>query len=275
MIGAEMRSVRNSGLTFGLVNIAVKMFVASESHDTKFHQHHAKCLGATNTGAISMPRVCKDCGEKVDSKDIVKGVTVDDKLVTVDSDEIKALDEEQDPSIEVVQFVHADEIDPILFESTHYLDADKGSEKGYAMLRQVLEESRKVGIVRYSMRGRTRMGVLRVYGNALAIHALLWHDEVRSTDELLGAAKQVKLTPKEVKMAHVLVESMSGEWNPAEYVDTYAQRMTQFIETKSEGGEFVPVVRASDKQDVSDLLAALENSIARHPAGKKRVAIAS
>jgi DNA end-binding protein Ku len=265
-----MRSVRNTGLTFGMVNIAVKMFAATESHDTKFHLHHGACLGATNAGAISMPRVCKDCGESVAQKDMIKGVTVPgDKLVTVDGDEIKALDEEQDPNIEVVQFVHADEIDPILFESTHYLDAGKGSEKGYAMLRQVLTESRRVGIVRYTMRSKTRMGVLRVYGDVLAIHALLWHDEVRSTEELLGAAKKVELTPKEVKLAHALVESMSGPWEPTEYVDTCTARMGEFIDAKADGGEFVPVVRVSDESDVSDLLASLERSIQARKGSKK------
>ena len=266
-----MRSVKNAGITWGMVNIAIKMFVATESHDTKFSLYHAACLGKPQSGAIGMPRVCKDCEERLAHADIVKGVTIDDKLITVSNDEIKALDEEQDPNIEVLQFVHADEIDPILFEGTYYLDADKGSEKGYAMLRLVLEESRQVGIVRYAMRSKTRLGVLRVVGDVLAIHALLWHDEVRSTDELLGARKQVSLTPKEIKLAHAVVESMSGQWNPAEYVDTYAHRLSEFIDTKSEGGEWTPVTRASDNQDAGDLLAKLEASIKRHPAGKKAV----
>jgi DNA end-binding protein Ku len=257
-----MRSVRTTRLTFGLIGVDVKVFVATQDHDVHFHQHHTDCLSGAQAGAITVPKICKDCGEVVALSDIVKGITVDDKLVTVDKQELDALDEEHDPNWEVVQFVHRDEVDPILIEGTYYLDASKGAEKHYALLRQVLAESDRVGVVRFTLRQKTRMGVLRVYGDVLAIHTLFWHDEVRPTDELLGARKKVDLLPKEIKLMHAIVDSMHGEWQPEQYVDTYTQRLSTFIATKAEGGEFVPVVRKSDEEDVSDLLAQLEATLA-------------
>jgi DNA end-binding protein Ku len=257
-----MRSVKTTRLTFGLINIDTKVYVAIQDHDVHFHQHHADCLGGAQAGAITVPKVCKDCGEVVALSDLVKGITVDDKLVTVDKQDLDALDEEQNPKVEVLEFVHGDEVDPILIENTYYLDADKGAEKGYALLRQVLTESHKVGIVRFVMRQKTHMGVLRVYGDVLAIHTLLWHDEVRPTDELLGARKNVDLLPKEVKLMHAIVDSMHGEWEPERYVDSYTRRLNEFITSKADGGEFLPVTREADEGDVSDLIAQLEATVA-------------
>jgi DNA end-binding protein Ku len=257
-----MRSVKTTKLAFGLISVDVKMYVATQDHDAHFHQHHADCLGGPQAGAITVPKVCKDCGEVVALGDIVKGITVDDRLVTVDKQELDALDEEQNPNIEVLEFVHADEVDPILIEGTYYLDAGKGAEKGYALLRQVLGESDRVGAVRFTMRQKTRMGVLRVYGDVLAIHTLLWHDKVRATDELLGARKTVDLLPKEIKLMHAVVDSMLGDWQPEQYADDYTSRLNEFIATKAEGGEFVPVARKSAEEDVADLLAQLEATLA-------------
>jgi DNA end-binding protein Ku len=261
-----MRSVKTTRLTFGLLSIDTKVYVATQDHDVHFHQHHADCLGGPQAGAITVPKVCKDCGEVVALGDIVKGITVDDRLVTVDRQELDAFDEEQNPNIEVLEFVHRDDVDSILIEGTYYLDAGKGAEKGYALLRQVLGESDRVGVVRFTMRQKTRMGVLRVYGDVLAIHTLLWHDEVRSTDELLGARKKVDPLPKEIKLMHAVVDSMLGEWQPEQFVDIYTQRLSTFIDAKADGGEFVPVVRKSDKADVADLLAALESTLAAESA---------
>jgi DNA end-binding protein Ku len=126
----------------------------------------------------------------------------------------------------------------------------------------VLTESDRVGVVRFVMRQKTCMGVLRVYRDVLAIHTLLWHDEVRPTDELLGARKQVDLLPKELKLMHAIVDSMDGDWQPEQYVDTYTRRLNEFITAKAEGGEFLPVTREADEADVSDLLAALEATLA-------------
>jgi DNA end-binding protein Ku len=205
-----MRSMHTARLGFGLVSVNVKMYTATETHDAKFHLHHAGCLGS-----IRQKRVCEQCGAVVEYGDVVKGIQ------------------------------HGD--------------------KSYALFRQALSESEKVGIVRFAMRSKTHMGVVRVYGdNVLAIHTLMWSDEVRATDELKIGGKKVELSEKEVKMAHALIDSMAGEWKPTEYEDIYQQRVAEMIDAKADGAEFTtdkPDVD-DDEGDVSDLLAKLEASIA-------------
>ncbi len=266
-----MRSIHNGGLTFGLVNVAVKMYVATESHDTKFHLYH----GGDCNGSIGMPKVCKQCGEQVAYADIVKGVERDGETVYVTADDFATLDNEVGPQIDVLGFVNRDEIDPILFESTYYLDADKGSEKGYALLREVLTESERVGIVTYSLRQKTHRGVLRVYDDVLAIHVLMWPDEVRPTDALTGAHKKIELSPQELKMAHALVDSMMAPWEPSEHIDTYAQRLAELIDVRASGGQFVATTRDDDGggADVSDLLAKLEASVSAKTKRPSRKAV--
>jgi DNA end-binding protein Ku len=264
-----MRSMHTARLGFGLVSVNVKMYTATETHDAKFHLHHAGCLGS-----IRQKRVCEQCGAVVEYGDVVKGIQHGDKLVIVTDDDFASLDEEQGGEIEVLQFVDRADVDPIMFERTYYLDTDNGksksakptnNDKTYALFRQALSESDKVGIVRFAMRSKTHMGVVRVYGdNVLAIHTLMWSDEVRATDELKIGGKKVELSEKEVKMAHALIDSMAGEWKPTEYEDIYQQRVAEMIDAKADGAEFTtdkPDVD-DDGGDVSDLLAKLEASIA-------------
>jgi DNA end-binding protein Ku len=269
-IGDLMRSVHTGGLGFGLVNVPFKMYTATESHDVKFHQHHAAC-----GGPITMQRVCSACGDEqhaavVEYNDIVKGITRDETLVLLSKEDIDGLDTEAGAGMEVLKFVHASEVDPVLYEGTYYLapDDNKGKNKsaveGYALLRHVLGESERVGIVRYTYRQKTHIGVLRVLGEVLAVHPLRWPDEVRPTDELTTAHRKVELSPKMVKVAEALVESMMGSFDPAEYTDAYTARLTELVDAKAAGGEFVPAESDDDDgaDDVSDLLAKLEASIA-------------
>lgn len=286
-----MRSVKKGGLSFGLVNVATKMYSATEDHDVKFHMHHANCLGkGPSPEGVNLKTVCKGCGEIIERTDTVKGIEYGDQTVFITPDDLATLDVEQGPNFDVLQFVHQSEIDPILFEDTYYLDAEKGSEEGYALLRQVLTESDRFGVVQFTYRQKTRMGVLRVFGDVLAIHTIRWHDEVRGTSELLGAAKKVELNPKMVKLAHALVDSMMGEWDPTEYVDSYTEKVGEMVAVKASGGEYVPEELDEDTgaSEVADLLAKLEASVAaggkkkrkrdvavdasmkRHPAGSKR-----
>jgi DNA end-binding protein Ku len=260
-----MRSVKKTCLTFGLVNVAVKLFAATEDHTIHFHQHHGpSCLGGVTT-----KRVCRECGDSVEYGDIVKGIERDGNLITVNNDEIAALDGEQDSGIEIVLFIRAGEVDTVLFDNTYYLDADKGCEKGYALLRTALVESKRVGIVRFTMRQRTRLGTLRVIDDVLAITTMRWSDEVRGTGELLGAKRVVELSQKEVTLAHALVESMAGEWEPAAWVDAYTQRLGELIDAKAANAELTTAElttaehNPSDGLDVSDLLCRLEESLAR------------
>lgn len=276
-----MRSVHKGSLQFSLVNAAVKLYTATEDHNVSFRQHH----GGTCLGHVGVKRVCEDCGGVVAWGDMVKGIERDGNLVVLTDAELKELDDEQGPAIDVLQFVHRDEVDPIYFDQTYYLDADKGGEKNYALIRRVLGESDKVGVVRFTMRQRTRMGVLRVVRDVnggedvLAIHTMVWHDEIRSTQSLVGARKKVELTPKEIKLAHAVLDSMSGDaWNPAEHVDNRAQRVADLVTAKANGTALDAIESDDDDAgaaDVSDLLAKLEASLAKNTTkakGKKKSA---
>ena len=264
-----MRSVQSAGLGFGLINVRVKMYTATENHDIKFHQHHRDCLGA-----IRYKRICEECGALVEYADIVKGIEHDDKLIIVTEDDFTSLDEEQAGEIEVLEFVDRAAVDPIMFENTYYLDTDNGkskstkpsnNDKGYALIRRALLDQDKVGIVRFAMRNKTHMGVLRVIGEeVMVIHSLMWSDEVRATDELKIHSKKVELSDKEVALANTLIESMAGQWDPDEYQDLYQQRVVDMLDAKAAGAEFTTEKRDSgdDEGGVSDLLAKLEASIA-------------
>jgi DNA end-binding protein Ku len=282
-------------LSFGAVSFPAKIYTSVEKCDLEFHQHHGpNCLGA-----IRYKRVCEKCGEAVEYADIVKGTDVNGGLVLVSTDEIKQLDTEQG-GIEVLMFIDPTEINPAFLGSTYYLDADIGDRgkrvnlgpaRSYALLRQALVETGKIGVVRWALRQRGNLGVLRVIdrpgGPVLAIQSLLWAAEVRDTAELLGAAQNIELSDKEVTMARAFISAYAGEFDPSEFEDEYAMRLEELVATKAAGGEFRKAEAGggdvADGSDVSDMMAKLEASIAarnaevdasvkRHPSGRKQPA---
>lgn len=259
-----MRATKVCSLGFGLVSVPVKVYKATESHDIGMHRHHKDC-----NGAVGQRLYCKECGELVEFGDIISGVEHDGQLVILTPEEKAGVEGEVGKDIEVLQFVDADEVDPILYEQPYYLEPD-GKVDGYALLRQVLVESNRVGIVQFVMRTRSTLGVLRVLGNVLVIETMRWIDEVRNANELKGMEQEVKLDPKALTMAHALVESMASEFNPAEFKDLYTERLGELIAAKAGESEFITKPKELDEPVVDDLIAALEASVARHPAGKAR-----
>ncbi len=260
-----MRSMANTSLSFGLVNVPVKVYKATEDHSVGFHQHH----GGGCNGAVGQQRVCKTCGEVVEYPDIVKGAERDGGVVIVTPDELAAVERDTSPDIEMLQVVPAEQIDPIIAEAVYYLVPDAKSLQAYTLLREALQESDRVGVVRYVMRDVAHMAVLRVRGKLLILQNIVWAADIREPDFAI-LDKPVELTPKMVKAANQLVESMLGEFNQAEHVDTYVQRVRELVDAKA-AGTIPAVIQAEEKaEDVSDLLAALEASVARHPAGRKR-----
>lgn len=251
---AAFRATKKGQLSFGLVNVPVKLMKATEDHDVKFHQVHAGC-----GGGVSMPRVCKDCGETVAYADLAKGIEYGGSQVVVTTDELKELEDEAGSAIEVLEFVDATEIDPIMYEGTYYLEPD-GTTEGYALLRQVLVESGRVGVVRYT-HGKTHMGVLRVMGNVMVIHPMRWADEVRDAAGLKNVPAATDLNPKAVAMAHALVESMVGTFDAAAYTDTYTERVGELVAAKAGGTKLTLVKAEAPAEGVDDLMAMLEASI--------------
>ena len=256
-----IRALSTTSISFGLVNVPVKLYKTVDSHDIAFHQYHGGC-----GGGIALERKCKECAQDVAFADIVKGIEHEGQLVTVTSDELRELQEEVN-AVEVVQFVDESEIDPVSYEMSYYAaPSAPAALEGYALLRQVLADSGRAALVRFALRDKLHLGFLRVSGNVLVIHTIAWPDEVRQP-AFPVLDKEVVLKPQMVEMATALVDAMTGTFNPDEWVDTYTNGVADLIAAKAAGQPQI-VAPVKESVNVDDLLAALEASIANKKAGK-------
>jgi DNA end-binding protein Ku len=256
-----MRSIWKGAIAFGLVNVPVKVYSATESHDIRFHQVHA-----ADGGRIKYQRVCSECGEIVPFQDIDKAYESDEGVRVVLTDEdFEKLPAAEKHEIPVLQFVPTEQIDPILFEKSYYLEPDSASPKAYALLAATLERSDRTALVHFTLRQRTRLAALRTADGVLVLQALLWPDEVRAAE--FGALDDAAApTDKELAMAETLVESMSEDFDPAEFTDEYQMELRALLDDAIErGGEkvFQVAETSSDGEDaeVLDLVAALQRSV--------------
>jgi DNA end-binding protein Ku len=266
-----MRSIWKGSIAFGLVNVPVKVYSATEDHDLKFHQVHAK-----DNGRIRYKRVCEVCGEVVEYRDIAKAYESDDgQTLVITDDDIATLPEERSREIEVLEFVAASELDPLMYDRSYYLEPDSKSTKSYVLLAKTLAQTDRVAIVHFALRNKTRLAALRVkdFGkrDVMVIHTLLWPDEIRDPDFPV-LDKEVEVKPAELKMAGQVVESMTDDFHPEQYHDTYQEQLKELVAAKLEGGEAFPTeeqpAELDETEDVSDLLAKLEASVkARRSAG--------
>ncbi len=252
-------------MAFGLVNVPVKLYSATEEKDIRFHQVHAQ-----DGGRIRYKRVCDIDGAEVPYADIAKAYESDDgRTVMLTDEDFSQLPASSSREIEVVSFVPADQVDPVLFDKTYYLEPASTSTKAYVLLRQTLEQTDRIAIVNFALRQKTRLAALRVRDDVLVIQTLLWPDEVRAA-EFASLDESVSIKPAELKMAAMLVDSFADDFHPEDYTDEYREELQQMIEAKLEGGEaFETVEKADEGEDaeVVDLLAALQRSVERHKAG--------
>jgi DNA end-binding protein Ku len=259
-----MRSIWKGSVAFGLVNVPVKVYSATEDHDLKFHQVHG-----TDNGRIRYQRVCEECGEAVEYRDIAKAYESDNgQTVVITDEDIATLPEERSHEIEVLEFVPASDIDPLMFDRSYFLEPDGKSPKSYVLLAKALAETDRVAIVNFALRNKTRLAALRVKDFSkrpvMVVHTLLWPDEIRDPDfPSLDQAVEVKAA--ELKMAGQVVESMTDDFHPEQYTDTYQEQLQELVEAKLSGGEAFTATEAPAKldetEDVSDLLAKLEASV--------------
>ncbi len=259
-----MRSIWKGSIAFGLVNVPVKVYSATEDHDIKFHQVHAK-----DNGRIRYKRVCEVCGEVVEFRDIARSYESDDgQMVVITDEDIATLPEERSREIEVLEFVPAGELDPMLYDRSYFLEPDSKSAKSYVLLAKTLAESDRVAIVHFALRNKTRLAALRVKDfskrDVMMVHTLLWPDEIRDPDFPV-LDKKVEIKPAELKMAGQVVESMADDFDPDRYRDTYQEQLRELVRAKLEGGEAFTVedkpTELDETEDVSDLLAKLEASV--------------
>ena len=259
-----MRSIWKGSLSFGLVNVPVKVYSATEDHDVKFHQVHAK-----DNGRIRYKRVCEVCGEVVDYRDIARAYESDNgQTVIITDEDLATLPEEKSREIDVLEFVPASEIDPLMYDRSYYLEPDSKSTKSYVLLAKTLANTDRVAIVHFALRNKTRLAALRVKDfskrEVMVVHTLLWPDEIRDPD-FPSLDTKVEIKPAELKMAEQVVDSMADDFNPDQFRDDYQQQLHELIEAKLEGGEAFPTEEQPKEldvtDDVSDLLAKLEASV--------------
>lgn len=254
-----MRAIWKGAVSFGLVSVPVKLYSATESHDVSFRQVHAK-----DGGRIKYQRVCAIDGEEVPYSDIAKGFeTEDGEMVVLTEDDLANLPTTSSREIAVEKFVPAEQIDPLLFEKSYYLEPEGTGAKPYALLRQALQDSKRMAVVTVALRQRTTTAVLRVReteaGDVIVLQTMMWPDEIRTPDFKVEAGD---VKPAEVKMAQMLIETLAGDFDPEEFEDDYADAVNAVVKAKIEGGE-VQRTETSAKTggEVVDLLAALQRSV--------------
>lgn len=253
------KAIWSGSVSFGLVNVPVKMVTATSSKDVRFHQLHDE-----DNGRISQKRVCSIDGEEVDYANIVKGYDLGGgNYVRIDPEELAALDPESDRSIEIEEFVALADIDPVYFANSYYLVPDGRSAKPYALLAEVMASTGRVALGRFVMRTKQYLAVLRVKDGVLLLATMLYADEVVDTADLeVPTTADTKPSDRELDMATKLVESLSGDFDPTKYHDEHRQKVLAMIEAKAEG-EAVVVADIDEKTaPVLDLMAALEASLA-------------
>jgi DNA end-binding protein Ku len=259
-----MRAIWKGAVSFGLVNVPVRLFAATEENDIRFHQVHRE-----DGGRIRYKRTCSVCNEEVAFDAIAKGYeTSDGQLVILTDEDLNQLPVATSHEIDVVEFVPSNQVDPILFAKTYYLEPDAKAAKPYALLREALIETERMAIVKVALRQKETLAVLRVRDKAILLQTMLWPDEVRKADfPVLDA--DVELRPQELKMAASLVESMAADFEPEQFSDSYREAVVELIDAKLERGESA-TLPGTDKQpkadrtgEVVDLLTALQRSVDR------------
>jgi DNA end-binding protein Ku len=252
-----MRSIWKGSVSFGLVSIGVKLYSATEERDVSFHQ-----VRRGDGARIRYKRVAESDGEEVAYSDIAKGYQLPSGEVVVLTDEDFAdLPLPSARVVDVLQFVPAEQIDPIYYNKNYYLEPEKTAVKPYLLLRDALEESEMVGLVKVAIRNREQLATLRVRDGVIVLGTMIWPDEVRTAD--FGFLDEdVELRPQEQAMARSLLDSMAGDFEPEEYTDNYRAALQSVIEAKVEGRE---IVEAEEPQpnagNVVDLMSALRASV--------------
>jgi DNA end-binding protein Ku len=250
-----MRAIWKGAVSFGLVSVPVKLYAATESHDVSFRQVHAK-----DGGRIKYQRVCSIDGEEIAYADIAKGYeTEDGEMVILTDEDMEGLPSTSSREIAVEKFVPSEQIDPMLFEKSYYLEPEKSGAKPYGLLRQALLDADRMAVVTVALRQRTTIAVLRVKDDVIVLQTMMWPDEVRTPD---FSVETGEVKDAEVKMAHMLVETLAGDFDASEFEDDYAGAVETLVKTKIEGGEIKRTPTSTKSSgEVVDLLAALQRSV--------------
>jgi DNA end-binding protein Ku len=259
-----MRAIWKGAVSFGLVNVPVRLYSATENHDVQFRQVHRE-----DGGRIKYKRTCAIDGEEVSYDDIAKGYeTEDGDMVVLTDDDFADLPSRTSKEIGVTKFVPADQIDPMWLDKSYYLEPDKAATKPYVLLRDALEKEQRMAICTVSIRTRMTMAVLRVRDGVIVMQTMLWPDEVRAAD-FATVTEEQHATKQEMDMAKMLIDQLAGDYDPGEYEDDYSLAVKELVRAKVEGGEVrVSAAEPEESGEVVDLLAALARSVEKAKAAR-------
>jgi DNA end-binding protein Ku len=254
------RSIWSGAISFGLVNVPVKVYSAVSPKTVRFHQ-----LNEKTGNRIRQLRVDAGTGEEVAYEDLVKGFELTkDRYVVISPDELSSIAPEKSRTIDIEDFVEIAEIDPVYYDHPYWLAPDKGAAKAYALLVQAMKESGKVAIAKVVLRNKEHLVALRPSGDGLMMETMVFHDEVVPVDDIdeLDAAREQQANEREVAMAMQLIDSLTSEFAPDRYRDEYREKVLDLVERKAEGQEIAIQPEAPQPEKVPDLMAALEASLA-------------
>jgi DNA end-binding protein Ku len=239
------------------------MYPAIDEHDLELHLVHVQ-----DGSRIGYQKICKEEGEPVPDDEIAKGYVVNGDLVLLEPEDFETAESEGYKTIEILAFVPHGEIDPIAFERSYYLGPQQGSEKVYALLVEAMERAALTGVVRYVFHDRERLGAVRVRDGSLVVARMYFADEIRPLDGIVPE-RRPEVDERELEMALELIERFSGEFDPTAYEDRYRERLLEIVERKRRGGE-VEEAKPEEPETTPDLLAALQESLARHARARPR-----
>jgi DNA end-binding protein Ku len=254
------RAIWSGAISFGLVNIPVKLYSAVSRKTVRFHQ-----LDAEDNQRIQQKRVNPRTGEEVPYEKLVKGYELaPDRYVVITPEELEGLEPQKTRTIDIEDFVDLSEIDPIYYDHPYYLVPDKGAAKAYKLLLEAMKDSGKVAIARVVIRSKENLVAIRPLDGVLTMETMLFSDEVIPSDgiEEIPSDGEAKTSARELEMAKQLIDSLTAEFEPDKYRDEYRDRVLDMIERKAEGQDVVVEVPEEEPQKVPDLMAALEASIA-------------
>jgi DNA end-binding protein Ku len=249
------RSLWKGAVSFGLVTIPIKLYTATDEKDVSFNMLHKK-----DGARIKFQRICSEEEVPVENNEIVKGYEISpDNYVILEDEDFKKVPVDSTRAIEITDFVPLDQIDPIYYQKTYYLEPDKVGSKPFALLREVLKDSKLVALAKVTLRQKEQLCTLRVYGEGIAMETMFYPDEIRSIEDLELPAENAAVGDKELKMAKSLVDMLTGDFEPEKYRDNYREALLELIERKAEGQEIKRPAPAVGK--VTDLMEALRASV--------------
>ncbi|MCR2820149.1 non-homologous end joining protein Ku [Lederbergia panacisoli] len=268
-----MHTMWKGSISFGLVNIPIKLHAAIEDKDVKFRSLHQKCHTP-----IKYEKVCPACEQELDMKEIVKGYEVSKgKYVIVEEGELQELSNASgEKAVEMIDFIKLNEIDPIYFNRSYYMSPDGGGVKAYGLLRKALTLSEKAGIAKIMIRSKEQLAVIRVYNDTLVMETIHYPDEVRKASDVPNVPVEDQVSKKEIDTAIMLIDQLTTTFQPDQYEDEYRNKVLQLIEAKRNGKDLVTAKEKEPAAQMTDLMAALQASIdrtkpaAKQPAKRKR-----